>query len=684
MSLDRTFPTGAAHRCTFGPLRAVAILLFLFSLPTSGAGIDLTGLSLEELMSIEVTSVSKKPERISETAAAVYVITRDDIRRSGALTIPDALRLAPGLFVAQIDANKWGVTSRGFSGDFPNKMLVMIDGRTVYTTLFSGVYWDIQDVVLEDVDRIEVVCGPGGTLWGSNAVNGVINIITRHARKTEGTYLEAGAGVEEQGFLSARHGRALGENGAWRVWAKYFDRDGSIGPEGEDLPDGWNAARGSFRFDWEGEGGSAFSAQGAAYKGESGVRYDFPTLRRPYMYRVEEMTDLSGGHLLARWSLPSGESSETAVQVYADHTERTDSFQRRRRNIYDADAQHRSHPTDRIEVVLGFGYRLTESTQDSTAQAWVDRELYDDFVHLPSAFVHSDIDLVPGKLRFSAGSKYEHHELVGHEFQPNGRILWKVRRDQALWAAVTRAVRTPSQVELHGNIHYATLPPGDESGGSPYPVMVLFKGDEEMKSEDLLAYEIGYRVRPTGRLSLQAAAFYNVYDHVRTVSPGSARFKGDPVWYAVQPLVAGNLQSGVTYGLELSLEWRLHDRVRLRTDYSNLEADMDLMNSDDVMTVGEAEGSSPRHQASFRVSSDLPGGLAADLHIRYVGELTEPVVDAYTELDAHLAWRPDPTWELSVTGRNLIHDDHLEYVSDLFVQEGRIERSIYGAVTVRF
>lgn len=684
MPVNRTPLSGDRSTAGLGPVRSATVLLLLSFAVASEGGIDLAELSLEDLMSIEVTSVSKKSEPLSETAAAVTVITRDDIRRSGALNLPDALRLAPGLHVAQIDANKWAITARGFSGDFPNKMLVMIDGRTVYTTIFSGVYWDVQDVLLDDVDRIEVVCGPGGTLWGSNAVNGVVNVITRSAQETEGTLVEGGGGIGERAFVTARHGRALGENGAWRVWAKCFDRDGSVGHDGNDLPDDWNAVRGGFRLDREGRGGTTFTLQGAAYDGESGAGYLFPTLTEPYTDSAKETTDLSGGHLLAQWSRRSGANSETAVQAYVDRTERTDDFQGRRRNIYDADLQHRRRLSDEIEVVFGAGYRLTQSVQDSTSQGWLDEEFRKEDVHLPSAFLHSDIELVPGKVRLSAGLKYERLKHVGNEFQPNGRLLWRVRPDHVLWGSVSRAVRTPSQVEQHGNIVYRVLAPGEESGGSPYPVMVLFEGNEEIESEDLLAYEIGYRTRPTDRLSLQAAAFYNVYDNIRTVSPEGARFMGNPVWYVVQPLSGGNLQEGVTYGVEFALEWRIHDHIRIRSDYSYLEAEMDLANSEEVMTIGEAEGSSPRHQASFRVSSDLPGDLSADVNLRYVGEVTEPAVDAYTELDARAAWRPDPAWEISVAGRNLLHDDHLEYVSDLFIQQGRIERSFYGAVAVRF
>ena len=459
----------------------------------SSPPIDLTKLSLEELMDIEVTLVSRKKEKLFETAAAAFVLTQEDIRRSGVTSIAEALRLVPGMVVARIDANKWAVSARGFNGRFAQKLLVLIDGRSAYTPLFSGVFWEVQDVLLEDVERIEVIRGPGATLWGSNAVNGVINIATRSAQDSQGGMAVVGGGTEERAVGQLRYGGRLGEDAYYRVYGKYFDRDAFVDAEGQDGADEWHMARGGLRLDWQADERNTLTTQGDIYGGGTGQRYRFAALEPPYQRVVDDETQRAGGNILVRWEHLNSAKSDLALQVYYDRTEWDDVLMQEIRDTYDVDFQHRFALSARQEVVWGWGYR---HTRDATRGGFeFSLEPARRGVNFFSFFAQDNIALTDRKLRLIAGGKFEYNDYTGFEYQPNARLLWTPQPEQTAWAAVSRAVRLPSRADDDVRLAFLTLPPGTILDNT-LPAMVVGMGDRQMKAEKLHAFEAGYRFRP--------------------------------------------------------------------------------------------------------------------------------------------------------------------------------------------
>jgi iron complex outermembrane receptor protein len=531
---------------------------------------DLTQLSLEDLMDIEITSVAKKAQKLSEAPAAVFVITNDDLRRSGVTSIPEALRMVPGLQVARIDANKWAITPRGFNGRFSNKLLVMMDGRSVYTPLFSGVYWDMKDTLLEDVDRIEVIRGPGAALWGANAVNGVINIITKRSEDTQGGLVVAGAGTEERGFGAVRYGGKLGQDNYCRVYAKYLNRDSGVFPSGEDGADEWDVLRAGFRMDWQGSGPDALTLQGDIYDGGAGVMAVTKSFDPHAPPTFDEDEGISGANLLGRWKHTVSDTSEIALQVYYDRTERNGIILDQIHDTFDLDLQQQFALGKRQEIVWGLGYRFVSDNIDNTFYGSWDPDSRDDDLY--SGFVQDDITLIKDRLRLTLGSKFEHNDYTGSEIQPNGRLMWTLQEGHSIWAAVSRAVRTPSRTEEDGRLNTTVLPPGSLLPLFPgYGVVSLF-GDGNYESEELLAYELGYRVLPTDQFSVDIAAFYNDYSNLRTLEPGNPSLEVSPSpTHLVFPFTADNKMDGETYGVEVAADWRASDWWRIHASYTYLQ-----------------------------------------------------------------------------------------------------------------
>jgi iron complex outermembrane receptor protein len=451
-------------------------------------------LSVEELMNLEVTSVSKRPEKLSATASAIQVITGEDIRRSGATSIPEALRLASNLEVARIDSRQWAITARGFNNTLANKMLVLIDGRTVYTPLYAGVYWDVQDTLLADIDRIEIISGPGATQWGANAVNGVINITTRSARDTQGTALIGASGSELRTLGGLRHGGELSNGLHWRVYGKYFDRDAAVFPNGQDAADVWRMRQGGFRLDSDHPGGSdRLTVQGDVYDGaigQAGTAAD---------------EEVSGGNLLGRWSRTLADNSDLQLQVYYDRTHRDiPNSIAQRLNTYDLDFQHRLPFGTAHDIVWGLSYRAIEDDIAHPATlAFLPERVT---LHWYGGFIQDEITLLPERLHLTAGTKLEHNDYTGLEVQPSVRLAWQPGTGQTVWSAVSRAVRTPSRVDR--DLYAPATPPFTQLQGGP-----------DFASEKLLAYELGYRVQPFQRLALSLATFYHDYDDLRSVEP---------------------------------------------------------------------------------------------------------------------------------------------------------------------
>jgi iron complex outermembrane recepter protein len=632
---------------------------------------DFTELSIEDLMNLEVTTVSKKAQKLSDTAAAVFVITQSDIQRSGATSIPEALRMAPGVEVARIDASKWAVTVRGFNGRFANKLLVLMDGRTLYTPTFSGVFWHMQDTLLEDIDRIEVIRGPGASLWGANAVNGVINIITKKAGDSQGTYLSAGGGTEERVFAAARYGGHLDKDLSYRMYAKYFDRDNAVDAAGDETADHWDGLRGGFRMDWEATGHDTMTLQGDIFDGEDGETLTTASLDPPYSITSDKENGSFGGNLLGRWMHRFSNTSETVLQLYYDGLERTSEILDVYQNTFDIDFQHRFQLGTRNQMMWGFGYRFVRDDFNNSFSTSIIPDSRD--LNLVSAFVQDEIKLIPDRLDLILGSKFEHNDFTGFEAQPSGRLVWKPAEKQTLWGAISRAVRTPSRGEHDTYVNTRVIPPDALFPGSPAQPVTLV-GNRDFDSETLIAYELGYRIQPTRRLSLDVATFYNVYDNLRTVEPTS-----------MFSATAGNEMEGDTYGIELAADFQPLDWWRLQLSYSFLEMNLSLKDTSmDTISVG-AEGESPQNKVSVRSMMDLPHNLELDIWFRYVDNLPTQQVDDYTTLDVRFAWKPLKWLELAVVGQSLLDDHHPEFKPELIdTSPTEVERSVYGKITCRF
>ena len=646
----------------------------------------LLNLSIEELMQITVVTASRQSQKLNQVPSAVFVITGEDIRRSGATSIPEALRMAPGVQVERSSTDKWAVSIRGFNGVYANKLQVLMDGRSIYNPLFAGVQWEQHDTLLEDIERIEVIRGPGATLWGSNAVNGVINITTKNAKDTQGGLLTGGGGSEERRFGGVRYGTKWGDGAYGRVYAKSFDRDGFVDASGRDAPDDWQAGQAGFRVDWQASGQDTLTVQGDIYRGDAGQITSLNSLVPPYMQTFDERVDFSGGNLLARWQRTFSPSSELALHVYYDRTEREERAVGERRDTFDFDLQHRFAFGERQDIIWGLGYRFSRDRIRNSAELGFIPDSQD--VNLFSAFIQDEITLVEDRLRLMLGSKFEHNDYTGFEIQPNVRLLWTPDERHAFWAAVSRAVRTPSRVDMDFHNNLSVIPPDTPINPQPLPILLMVNGNPDLRSEEVVAYELGYRFNPIARFSLDIAGFYNVYDRLRTTGIlAPPMFETTPLPpHLVLPLQFENQMHGHTYGVELAANWQPLDWWRLRSAYTYFQADLSLdAGSTDVLSLSLAEGSSPKHQFSLLSSMDLSNNLELDLWFRYVGALRDPPVDSYTTLDARLAWKPRRDFELSIVGQNMFDSPHLEFGS-VFTNSvaTEVERGVYVQFDWRF
>jgi len=655
--------------------RISLLLLAWFTTSVTRADTNLLTLSLSDLMTKSIMRVS---EPLSSVPAAVAVVTGNDIHRSGARTIPEALRLVPGLNVAQLDAAQWAVSARGFNDVFANKLLVMQDGRSIYTPLFSGVFWDVQGTMMEDIDRIEVVRGPGATLWGANAVNGVINIITKSAKETQGTLLTAGGGTQYRGFAGARYGGQLNENTHYRFYAAYANHNDAVLPNGNEAFDSWHLARGGFRVDWDAGDQNSFTFQGDGYAGWFHQIYGLFNPANPPTFSsfVRDEYEPRGGNVLGRWTRVFSASSELKLQVYYDRTEREAVIFREERDTVDLDLQHQFALGERNNVVWGFGYRVTSDREanNPTITFTPDNRT----VHLFSAFVQDELTMLRNDagenvVNLTFGSKFEHNDYTGIEIQPGARLLWAPRQRHTLWASISRAVRTPSRAE--DDIALTQPTPGG-------PVTIY--GNRRFESEELTAYELGYRARLHETFSVDAAAFYNVYDNLRSIEFGPSPTQ-PPGPFPTFPLHAENRLRGETYGAEFSAEWRVNDRWRLRPAYTFFEMQLRAgPGSTDTMSLQD-EGKNPQHQFSLRSSMTLPHNIDFDCTFRYVDNLSAINVSSYVTADVRLGWRINRHWEIAVVGQNLVENRHAEFrPSFITTQTADIPRSVYGQVTCRF
>jgi len=656
-------------------LSLVGIVQKSWASDTQANNDDLKHLSLEQLANVEVISASKEPVTVARTPAAIYVLTSEDIRRSGATSIPEALRLVPGVEVARIDSNKWSLGVRGFTGRLSRSVLVLIDGRSVYTPLFAGVYWEVQDTLLEDVDRIEVIRGPGGTIWGANAVNGVINIVTKNSKDTHGMLASAGGGNVDQGFVNFRLGSGnKNKNVNYRIYGKGFTRGSEFHSDSRDFDD-WRIGQGGFRTDWNLHERDTLTVQGDLYEGIAGQRVGITSYSPPSITNVEQTAKLAGGNLLGRWRRDLATGSDIQMQAYYDRTNREDVSLAEARNTFDVDLLHHFALPRGQDFIWGLGARLSvgDATQVVPTVVVTPNQFTD---KLYSAFIQDEIPIVQNRLSLMIGSKFLHNNYSGFDVQPSARLLWTPRQQHSLWAAITRAVRTPSRVEE--DLQLTGL-----FTSSP-PVFFRLATNRDFSSERLVSYETGYRGLVKPYLYLDVAAFYNHYDRLLSIEPGTPFSETAPSpAHLVIPFLLRNGLLGATSGVEIASDWTPIRSWRLKGSYSYLNLDLKRSaGSLDPSTVSSTENSSPRHQVVIQSFLQLPKNLDMDLTYRYVSALPAQSVRSYSTADLRFGWHIGEGVEISVAGQNLFQPHHTEYGGDPGGLVG-IKRSAYAKITWR-
>lgn len=587
----------------------------------------LTTLSIEELSNITITSVSRHAERLSDAAASIYVITNEDIRRSGAQTLPEALRLAPNLEVARVTTGQYAISARGFNNGIGNKLLVLIDGRTVYTPLFSTVNWDAQHVMLQDVERIEVISGPGATLWGANAVNGVINVITRGAHDTAGDIVSAGAGNNESA-VAVRHGGDWGTDGHYRVYAQRLVQKNSVLGNGNNVADGWQNSQVGFRADW-GDTPRNFTVQGDAYRGGS----DTGPLGA---------AELAGANLLMRWSEQLANGSNFELQTYYDHTERDDPMTYRdQANIFDIQFQHSIPLGSTQKLLWGAGYRTAQgSTQTHVSPLILVVQTFvpaDRSLQWGNLFIQDEIALSP-TLDVTLGIKAESNIYTGVEYLPSARFAWKLAKDHMLWGALSHAVRAPARLDRDYFVYLAL--PGR-------PLIPIIKGGPDFQSETADVLEFGYRAQPSSTLSYSITGFYSVYDKLRSGQK--------------PPAFIQNMMDGTTHGIEAWANYQPTPDWRLSAGVTALRQDLKVKPGSLDPTGPSAQGNDPDQTWQLRSAWNLTAQHQLDLSLRHVSALPQPIVPAYTALDGRFNWHLHKDLDIALSAQNLLDAGHAEF-----------------------
>jgi iron complex outermembrane receptor protein len=600
---------------------------------------------MEDLANIQVTSVSRKAESLADAPAAIFVITGDEIRRSAATTLPEALRLAPNLQVSRVDARNYAISSRGFNGVFADKMLVLIDGRTVYSPLFSGTFWDAQDVMLEDVDRIEVISGPGGTVWGANAVNGVINVITRSAQDTQGILLSGGAGSREKNG-ALRYGGQMGNGGYYRVYGKYSDNDDTRNSKGTALAEGWRRDQTGFRADWGGRADNG-TLQGDAYVGrlhQSGTR-DIQT---------------SGGNILGRLNRELSDTSSVKIQAYLDHTLRDQpTAYVDRLTTADLEGQHAIKLGLQHTITWGGGYRLMQDKIENAGNfAFLPASLDS---HVANVFAQDEIELAR-TLHLTLGAKLEHNNYTGRESLPSARLAWKFAPDQLLWSALSQAVRSPSRIDRD---FFAPSTPAIKNGVPQF----VFNGGPDFQSEVARVAEVGYRGRLSSSVSIAVTANYSKYEDLRTLEPNASG----------PGFVFRNGAHGTSKGLEMTGAWQVMPAWRLGGGVlvQRIDTAADSGVVDVLPTLGAAfanTGADPASYWMLRSTWDIASNKDFDVTLRHTGALPSGT-SVYTSMDLRYGWRVNKNLELSVIGQNLLASSHNEFGTD--VTGSLFERALF-------
>ncbi|HRE84225.1 MAG TPA: TonB-dependent receptor [Opitutaceae bacterium] len=695
-------PVTSSYRFSpFHPTKTLSILMaglgWVSGLTGAALEDDFTSLSLEELGSIQVTSVSKRSESLNRVPAAISVVKADEIIRSGANNFPEALRLATGTDVNRVDAHQWAVTVRGFNDTFAQKLLVLMDGRSLYTPLFSGTFWQIHDALLEDLEQIEVVRGPGGTVWGANAVNGVISIVSKSARDTQGSLI---TGIFRSDLVSGglRYGDTAGENVYYRVYVKYDDHDASRRKGGGEAWDAGFKKQAGFRMDWAPTSSNEFTLQGD----HADLRHHavtpqvvFPAYQAPapatgYAYTMKGAIEQGGTNLLGRWTHRAENGGELSLQSYFDHSELRHPLMTDNRKTYDFDLRHRMSLGHQHELVYGGGYRDSRSDLRGSVVADIPHQIYVDRIY--NLFLQDQITLLPDHLRLTLGAKVEHFDSIGTAWEPGTRLAWTPNDRQTIWASVARAVRTPSVYERRGRFNIGAA--GAEPPTRPAPVLLSVLGNPDLKSEKLLAYELGYRVHAFQRFNVDLALFVNDYDDLRT-STERQNVATLPNYVGVESqfISAGR---GKTYGGEMSVTFQALERWRVQALYSIIRADLKGPITPLTGKPQPPKMSAPDSQFSLRVSGEMTSQLFLDAGLRYVGEIssagevltqllgTRNVLPSNLTFDACLTWRASANVDVSIGARD-IGKTHREYVPTFTTTEHtEVRTSYFVRTTLKF
>ena len=659
---------------------------FCASLSDEDAASMLKRLSLEDLAGLTVVSVSKTAQKLTQTPAAVFVITAEDIRRSGVTTIPDALRMAPGLHVGAIDGNKWAITSRGFNGRFANKLLVLLDGRSVYSPLYSGVLWQQLDTILEDIERIEVIRGPGATVWGANAVNGVINIITKSARQTQGGLVTVGAGSNPQHLTQARYGGMAGDNLAYRVSVKHQTTNDLDRIDGEDANDATNQVQAMFRIDATPTPDNDITLSGAILRSDMAQTLSI-TSSIPY-YGQDESPDTTSGYLQGALRHRFADASTLEFTLSLERMIWEETIIDLGIDVLDARLEHHLAPMGRHDLIWGLGFRWTGMDAHGNGM-FGDVSPEKRSISLASVFAQDTITLLDDTLWLTLGSKLEHNDYTGFELQPGARLLWAPTPHQSVWASAARAVRTPSRIDSDlSAFGYAEEREG-LIPGFPIRTQVRIRGNDNLDSETLDAFELGYRIQPTPKVSLDVCGFYNKYDklHVYVYEPGYRVLSYYPWPFGAIPraveadLQIDNAMHAESFGLELTATTQMTDIWRMIWGYSWIDTSL---YAEKPSNMTPAQEGTPSQQFSVRSLIDLPHDLEWDTMVVFQDAINEMDIDPNVRLDIRLGWKPREDLEISLVGQSLLETRNLEYTGTTTVLSSYVERSVFGKVTWRF
>ncbi len=701
------------------PALVLTLLGFALGMPAqnSASSADIANKSIEELMNVDVTSVSRKEQKLSKTPAAVYVITQEAIERSGATIIPDLLRMAPGVQVAQVEADRWAISVRGFNDIYSNKVLVLVDGRTVYTPTSSGVYWDQIDIPLNTIERIEVVRGPGGAVWGANAVNGVINIITKNSSETKGALVSAGAGSEQTADYLAQYGGTIGGGPTYRAFGHYASFGNLQTPQGISGNDGWLMRHGGFRADWNTSAKTSFMAEGDLFQTDGG-QTSLDQVNGAVSTRPLKMTN-AGGSILGLWTHHYSDRSDSALQVYDTYYSRQDTGVSEKLNTVDFDYKNHNALGSRNDLVWGAGYRYTSDQLGNPASMLNTQPLLGfsiGFVpaakgySLLSAFVQDEIKLREN-LSFTIGSKFEHNAFTGFQYEPSARLAWTPTGTQTLWIAESMAIRQPSRIDTSIDVAFAAIPIAPGLFLNPQTL-----GNADIRAETLRDYEVGYRISPGSHILLDLTGFYSFYHDLKSSALADPTLSGRPGAIIVSvPLMYGNALKAQDYGAEATLTWNVVPRWKLAGSYSWLKMNIyDLSAaSAPAASAGEAglfaqvlgapaaqpflqafagytnsnallEGSSPRQQFSAQSYLDLTGKLSFDNSLSFVDSLPAQGVPSYVRLDSRIGWKLRRNVTASLVGQNLLSPHHLEFGSAAQAIATEVDRSVFGKIVWAF